>query len=360
MQKLIGRVSVQRTLMALVVIIVLFIAFELKYFLTGFLAAITLYVLCRNAYLRLVEGRKWGKSITAYGFLLAILLIMVIPVWIVVEFLIPEVNNLIENRQLVIDKYNEIRQFLENQEWFHRFGPALNDENLVNMINKMAAGIPSTLATISQILANIFTALFFLYFMLTGARSMERSILELLPLSLQNKVYFIKSNVALIRANAYGVPILAFAQGLIAIIGYLIFGVHNAVFLGVLTGLASVVPVVGTMLVWIPVAVYQFAIGEITNGISLALYGLILIGGIDNVLRFTILKKLADIHPLVTVFGVIMGLQIFGVMGLIFGPLLLSYPQILLTMYRRERIKARANELAFSDEPSNEAVKSRN
>lgn len=349
MQKLIGRITVQRVLFALVIITVLLVAYELKYFLSGFLAAVTLYVLCRRPYLNLTEKKKWNKPLAAYFVLLVILGTMVIPIWLIVEFLIPEINNIIENRQLVVDKYVEIRQFLEAQEWFQRFGPNLDDENLMVLMNRVIAQIPNTLGTISQVLANIATALFILYFMLTRARSMERAFLDLLPLSARNKAYFVKSNVALIRANAYGVPILAVAQGVIALIGYLIFGVGNAVFLGLLTGVASVVPVLGTMLVYVPVAIYQLATGEVFNGIAMTIYGFVLIGGIDNVLRFTILRKLADIHPLITVFGVIMGLQMFGVMGLVFGPLLLSYPGILLNMYRYERNTAAGGDVAFPD-----------
>ena len=166
---------------------------------------------------------------------------------------------------------------------------------------------------------------------------MERSLKEMLPFSEKSKRYFIKENLDLIRSNAYGVPIMAVSQGIIAIIGYSIFGVEQAVFWGLMTGLASIVPVVGTMVVWVPLCIYQMATGEVNSGLLLSLYCLIFVGGIDNVLRFTLLKKMADIHPLITVFGVILGLQLFGAMGLVFGPLLLSLPRILYAVYKIEK-----------------------
>jgi predicted PurR-regulated permease PerM len=80
----------------------------------------------------------------------------------------------------------------------------------------------------------------------------------------------------------------------------------------------------------------MFAIGEVTMGLALVAYSAIITGGIDNVLRFTLLKKLGDVHPLITVLGVIVGLPLFGFMGLIFGPLMISYLLLLIKIYRVE------------------------
>ena len=75
------------------------------------------------------------------------------------------------------------------------------------------------------------------------------------------------------------------------------------------------------------------------NGIGLAIYGLIIVGGVDNVARFLLQKKLADIHPLITVFGVLIGIPMFGFWGIIFGPLLLSLFILFFNMYRHEYVK---------------------
>ena len=140
----------------------------------------------------------------------------------------------------------------------------------------------------------------------------------------------------MVVSNAIGIPILIFCQCIIAIIGYLIFGVQQPVIWGVLTGLASVLPVVGTMIIWVPVCIVVLASGKIGAGIGLALYCAIIVSNIDNVLRFTIMKKIGDVHPLITVFGVVVGLQLFGLMVLIFGPLLIAYFFILIKIYRVE------------------------
>ena len=95
-------------------------------------------------------------------------------------------------------------------------------------------------------------------------------------------------------------------------------------------------PVVGASIVWIPVCIFMIAEGRVGPGIGLAIYSLVVVGLTDNILRFTILKKLENIHPLNTVFGIIAGLNLFGFMGLVFGPIMISITILLIQVYRDE------------------------
>jgi predicted PurR-regulated permease PerM len=97
-------------------------------------------------------------------------------------------------------------------------------------------------------------------------------------------------------------------------------------------------PVVGAALAYVPLALIFFANNEVGRGIFMLIYGFGVIGTVDNVFRFTLAKKIGNIHPLVTVFGVIIGLSIFGFIGLIFGPLLISLFLLLLKIYSNEFI----------------------
>ena len=119
----------------------------------------------------------------------------------------------------------------------------------------------------------------------------------------------------------------------------MIAGVDEAGFWGVICGFASVIPVVGTGLVWAPIAVYLLITDDTWQGVFVALWGLLVLGVIDNVIRFLLAKKMANVHPVVTVLGVIIGLKYFGVAGLIYGPLLISFFLILLKIYYREYSK---------------------
>jgi predicted PurR-regulated permease PerM len=137
-------------------------------------------------------------------------------------------------------------------------------------------------------------------------------------------------------SNALGSPLLALLQGLFAWGGYAIFGLSDAFFWGMMTGFFSLMPLVGSALIWAPAGLYQMTAGTAWQGVGILLYGLIVIGTVDNVFRFIFQKQFANVHPLITVFGVIMGIKMFGVPGLIFGPLILSWFIILIRIYRED------------------------
>jgi predicted PurR-regulated permease PerM len=103
-----------------------------------------------------------------------------------------------------------------------------------------------------------------------------------------------------------------------------------------MTAFASVIPIVGTAVIWLPVTAYLFVINHTWQGVFMLVWGAIVLGLTDNVVRFMLAKKMADVHPIITVLGVIMGLKYFGLAGLVFGPVLISYFLILLKIYYLE------------------------
>ena len=174
---------------------------------------------------------------------------------------------------------------------------------------------------------------FFMYFLLININRLEASIVFYLPFKRSMIEIFGKELVVQTFSNAVGVPLLAVAHGVLAYIAYRITGMNDAGFLAVLTGFASIVPLIGTGLIWIPASIYLFATSHTWQGFFVFGWGLIVIGLSDNVIRFALARKMADVHPIVTILGVIIGLKYFGITGLIFGPLIISYFLILLKIY---------------------------
>lgn len=183
---------------------------------------------------------------------------------------------------------------------------------------------------------NIGIAVLLLFFLLQGGEKMEDYVASILPFRNVNKKEVIGKINVMVRSNAIGIPLLALIQGLLAWGGYMFFGVPNAFLAGFMTGLCSMVPIVGTMLIWLPMAVYFMIIGLWGKAVGLILFGAIIISQSDNLIRFILQKKMADTHPLITIFGVIVGLPIFGFIGIIFGPLLISLFLLFLDMFRKE------------------------
>ncbi|HEY6082005.1 MAG TPA: AI-2E family transporter, partial [Chitinophagaceae bacterium] len=118
-----------------------------------------------------------------------------------------------------------------------------------------------------------------------------------------------------------------------AVLGYWIFGVQDPMFWGIVTGFMSVLLVIGTAIVWIPISIYLFMSGMTWHGIGMLIWGILVIANLDNVFRLMWQKKIADVHPLITVFGVLIGIPMFGFVGLIFGPLVISLFILLLKIY---------------------------
>lgn len=320
------------------IILILLLAFfgvviiwKLNYFIPGCLGAVTLYILLRGWFFKLIS-KGWKKGLAALVLVVGCLVVMALPVWLMVEILIPKFKMVFNNTTEIRDKSLEVVNYVQEKV------PQLkvSQEQIGSVLQKVASIIPAILDNIANLFTNVVVALFILYFMFVGSIGLEKTIRNTMPLSRKSKGDLWTETKNMVISNALGIPLLAIAQGIVAIIGYAIFGVDDYLVLGVLTGMASVIPVVGTMLIWVPVCIYMLATGDFGMGIGLALYSLVITGSTDNVLRFAILKKFGDVHPLITVFGVILGLNIFGMMGLIFGPLMLSYFILMFKIYKTE------------------------
>src|SRR5690606_14969884 len=112
--------------------------------------------------------------------------------------------------------------------------------------------------------------------------------------------------------------------------------VESYILLGLHTGIASIIPILSTMTIYVLICLIAFATVSLGNAIGLTLYCFFLVAGIDNILRFTILKTIGNVHPMITVFGVLLGLNLFVMLGIIFGPLILSSIGVLVKVYSNE------------------------
>jgi len=185
-------------------------------------------------------------------------------------------------------------------------------------------------------LANLVMMLFMLYFMLVNGKEIEKWLEQDIPLPQENIILLVTETKRLVKASAIGIPLISLIQGITATLGYYFFGVDDYMLWGFLTGVFAFFPFIGTLFIWVPIVVFMYGAGDSWNATGLLLYSLIVTGNIDYVARITILKRLGNVHPIVTVLGVIVGLNLFGFIGFIFGPLLISYVMILFRIYSHQ------------------------
>lgn len=322
----------QLLLLAAIIGLALLLFRELYAFFPGFLGAITWYILCRDAYSYLTEKKHWNRALAASLFLLGFVVCAGLPVYLGVRVMTTRLNSVFADTQEVMQV---VRTFSGKiKEWTGQ--DLLTDENIGKLQKAVTGFIPTLLNSTASILANLIMLLFLSFFMFTSRRGMEQGLTRWIPLRDDNILILAKETKSMVRANAIGIPLISIIQGVAALLGYWIFGVKDYVLWGFLTGLFAFFPVVGTMAVWIPVVVYLFSSGHTGQAIGLGIYSLVVTGNIDTVARITILKGIGDVHPLVTVLGVIVGLKLFGFWGFIFGPLLVSYFLLLYKIYCAE------------------------
>ncbi|HHU96281.1 MAG TPA: AI-2E family transporter [Petrimonas sp.] len=321
-------------LIGLMIILGLIIFKYARLYLSGFLGAATLYVIVNRQQKYLTEKLKFKRGLSALLIVLEVLFLILLPLTGIAFLVIDTFSGITIDPAAILEQANNFIHMLEEKLGFKLFTP----ENLT-FIPKAGSNLLQILAnSLYSFVINVVVILFVLYYMLFSNNELERAIWETLPFKNENKSILAEETRSIIQANAIGIPLLAIIQGFFAYLGYLFFGVDNPILYAILTGFASILPIVGTMIVWIPIGVSILLAGDLMGGLGMLVYGLIIIGGVDNVARFLLQKKLADIHPLITVFGVLIGIPMFGFWGVIFGPLILSLFILFFNMYRHEYV----------------------
>ncbi|MEY8687312.1 AI-2E family transporter [Bacteroides sp. AN502(2024)] len=308
-------------------------------FLGGLLGALTIYILVRGQMNHLVEKRKLKRSISALLITTETIFVFLIPLGLTVWMVANKLQDINLDPQTYIAPIQQVAEFIKEKTGYDVLG-----KDTLSFIMSILPRIGQIIMeSISSLAINLFVMIFVLYFMLIGGKKMETYVNDILPFNETNTQEVIQEINMIVRSNAIGIPLLAIIQGGVAMIGYLLFGAPNILMLGFLTSFATIIPMVGTALVWFPVAAYLAINGDWFNAIGLLGYGAIIVSQSDNLIRFILQKKMADTHPLITIFGVVIGLPIFGFMGVIFGPLLLSLFFLFVDMFKKEYLDLRNN-----------------
>ena len=308
---------------------------ELRYYLGGFLAAVAMYSLLKGQMIQLTEKLNWSRGLSASIIVLASIIFILIPLTGIGFLVADTISGINLDPAKITMAIDDFAILIENRFGIEVFTP----QNLSFLPQAGSTIMQSIVSGLSSMVINSIIAIFVLYFMLVSYGHFENVILEILPFSKNNKAILRQETKLIILSNTVGIPVVALTQGILAYIGYLSMGVSSPLVFAVLVAFTTVIQVVGTSLVWVPIGISALLNGDIVRGIILLSYGLLIIGGSDAILRFMLQKRLANIHPLITFFGVLMGLAIFGFWGIIFGPLLLSMFLLLLNMYRHDYIK---------------------
>jgi predicted PurR-regulated permease PerM len=310
---------------------------ELWFFLSAFLGAVTFYVIMRDRMFYLTERKGWKRPAAAWVLMLLSFFVILVPIGLLGNIMYSKVSYVVTHSSEMLAALKQtVAQIKE------RIGYEIINPNAINQLGPyLAQLLPKVLGVTLNTITLIATMYFMLYFMLVNGRFMEDSLYEYIPLKDGNVELIGQEVKIMVISNTIGIPLIAFIQGVVGLIGYLIIGIDEPFLWFAATCITAMLPVVGAAVVYVPLTIMLFAKGDTGRGIAMAIWGFGLIGLVDNLFRFMINKKIGDIHPLITIFGVIAGLQLFGFIGLVFGPLLISMLILLLRIYGNEFLTKR-------------------
>lgn len=206
-------------------------------------------------------------------------------------------------------------------------------DQIVNWIGASAFGL---LGTATRIGLNLTIALFMVYYLLLGGPGAWGSLKPYIPFSSASADVLRDRFRDVTISTVIGTGLIAFIQGSIVALGFWLTGISNALFWGLVTMVFAILPVVGAGLVWGPGAITLYLDGHYGAAVVLVLVGIVVVGNVDVVIRPAVFRRYAQIHPLVTLVGAIGGVGYFGLLGILIGPLAVSYFFELIQMYRGE------------------------
>jgi predicted PurR-regulated permease PerM len=209
--------------------------------------------------------------------------------------------------------------------------------SIVSWLGSSAVGV---VGTATRLALNLTIAFFGLYYVLkVPGEDPWLNARPYVPFSRENTDKLGKRFKDVTVSTVIGTGVVAALQGALLGIAFLVVGLPNAFFWSVVTTALAILPVVGSGLVWGPAAIILALQGRPVAAILLAIWGVVVVGSVDNFIRPIIYRRYAEVHPLITLIGAIAGVSQFGLLGLLIGPLALSYLFELIRMYREEYLE---------------------
>lgn len=333
--------TIRQVFLMLLIAGIFWVLFQnLNLFIPAVLGAYALYVLLRAPLFYLTDRWKWPKKVAAAVLLLLSFTIILLPFNWVFILLQGRIISLFQNSDNLLQNAEQVVKLVETKYNVSLLTP----DNLKTMTDWMVHEaqiiVGATLSGVGMLIATYFI----LWFMLTDGKKMEQSFFDWLPLRAEN-VEFVKKHMNdMVWGNALGIPLMGVVQGLAGFLIYWLADIPEPWLWFAITFVAGMMPVVGVSLAYIPLSLILLSQGQEGKALLIFLYGVIVVGSVDNLARMWFLKQVNQTHPLITLFGVISGLKIFGFIGFIFGPILIALFIMLLQVYHKEFTEAPLNE----------------
>jgi predicted PurR-regulated permease PerM len=322
----------------LITIFIILLVVSYKIFLPLISAIITSIILTFIFYpiYKAINKKIKNKNLCASIMIIIVLLIILLPLAFVTSALLQEAINI----------YNQLGNFNISS-----LAPQIKDLISIIKLNtyvKEIIGLSSKLVIdfvskfflkMPEMILQLFVILFVSFYLFRDGEKFLEDIKKSIPIDSKYRNNFVKDFKQTTHALIYGIIISGIAQGLVGALGFLIFGLPNPLLWGLVMTILAILPIVGPTLIWLPASVYLIITGSYIQGILLLAYGFLIISTVDNIIKPYLIGTKSKVHPVIILVGLIGGLKLFGLIGIIAGPLILSFLVVSINIYRKNVIK---------------------
>lgn len=288
---------------------------------------------------RRIDARLDSPAKSALLTLLVIILIILVPLALFGQLIFNElvsVYNHIRDGSLVVDR-GQIMASLPGQvqNLIENFTRDLNN-TLARFSNNAFQAFSSLVSNVANFILSLFLFFFATYYLIKDGRKIKAILMDISPLNERQENELVTKLGEAVNGVVKGSFLIALLQGLIATVGFLIFGVPQPLLWGMFTVIAALIPTVGTSLSLVPAIIFLIITDHIGAAIGLTIWGALAVGLIDNIVSPVLIGAKTRLHPLLVLFSVLGGIQLFGFLGFLLGPIFMAVFVTLVEMYRTE------------------------
>lgn len=325
--------SVKRSL-ALVFILLIggFLALALWPYRNAFFGALILFFLFRPFYRYLCESHHWRAG-SAAGLMIVLSLVMIfLPLSMLASLMLAQSVEVLDYLKNNVDTWQNLTKHLPLA-WREQL-----TQELYGLFNNVGGFLVVTVRALGGQLIN-YTIMYFLFFYLLVADEgkLRKLVIAIMPFSRANTIKLQQEFRNITHSTIIASGCIAVGQAGLLSLGLFLFGVPGSLVLGFIGLILAFMPLVGVPVIWVPASAWLLATGQVAPGVGLLIWGL-LISTLDNFVRPMLQNKIGHIHPIISILGVFIGLSFFGLLGVIVGPLILSYFVLTVKMFNQEYI----------------------
>ena len=322
-----------------------------------FLKVITLSILITiifyPVYTRILPKLK-SKIVASLVMTSLIFTFIIIPSIILVAFLINQIITLYPLMIEKISKYKDLDLLLKEipvvSKIYSILENTLSSLNIKVDISDAMRGVVNEIVSfviqqgkgifvdVTLLVIGIVVMLVTIFFLFKDGESLYNRIYSIIPLSEKDKSFLISKSYRAIQGVVLGSVLTAIAQGILSFIGYFAIGLEMSYFWAFITFVAAFIPVGGASLIWVPIAIYTLLSKGFITAFLFALYGTFVISTIDNIIKPVVIGDKTDIHPMILVFAIIGGLNIFGFLGVFLAPIIMVMIDNMLLLFKEKYV----------------------